>query len=764
MARHSDFVLIGGGLASATAAETLRREEAKGSVLLLSDEDRPPYQRLPLSKQFLLTVQPRNAPAILPTDFYRQHDIELILGARVIGVDPQAQTVRTASAETFHYDKLLIATGAHPKRLDVPGASLSGIHTLRTEEDAEAIRRSADGARRAVIVGASFIGMEVAATLRKKGIRVTLVAKEDHVFSTLGAPSLSDFFYEYYRKHDIDLILSEEVSSFRGEGRIQEVVTESGRVLPCDLVVVGIGVVPQTEFLDGGGIAVENGIVVDRYLQASRANIFAAGDVANFFDPVFNMRHRIEHWDNAVKQGRLAAKNMLGQRIPYDEVSYFFGDVFDVAFQLVGNPDGIDERIARGSMQDRSFALFYLKDDVLRAIFSVGLPASDTHGAEALIRYRVNLHQVKGRLADPEFPLERMPSQTVLILQGGGALGAFECGAIKAMAEAEIRPDIIAGVSIGAFNGAIVASNLEAPVEALEAFWDEVAISTPDLPDELQRRALASWWSLFFGSERFFRPRWFQPPFAAGSFPSLWTSFYDFSPARALLGKYVDFSRLKNSPVRLLVGAVNVETAELEVFDSYTDELTPDHVVASGSLPPAFPWTTVDGRAYWDGGIVSNSPLEVVAQRCGVAGKRVIIVDLFRHRRPLPTNLMEVGARRDEILYAERIRNDSRTRELVNEFRSLVNEIVGEIEPSLARRVKERPRYIQLMGSVAPALLTRIIREGDEGEQPSCDYDFSIRSLARHRRAGYDAAKRALSESREASVEKLRNPVPLVIT
>jgi predicted acylesterase/phospholipase RssA len=196
--------------------------------------------------------------------------------------------------------------------------------------------------------------------------------------------------------------------------------------------------------------------------------------------------------------------------------------------------------------------------------------------------------------------------------------------------------------------------------------------------------------------------------------------------------------------VRLLISVVNVETAQVEIFDSYIGDLTPNHILASGSLPPGFPWTTINGSHYWDGGIVSNSPLEQVLERCGSAGKRVFIVDLFPSKKRLPTNLLEVMVRRDEIVYSERVRNDVRTRALVRDFRKLVQEILSDVTADKLVQIKNKPRYIQLMGEVAPTAITRIIREVSDDEQLSKDYDFSRESLKQHMQQGYVAAKGAL--------------------
>jgi NADPH-dependent 2,4-dienoyl-CoA reductase/sulfur reductase-like enzyme/predicted acylesterase/phospholipase RssA len=747
---HADFLLLGGGLASATAAETLRQEGAEGSIVIVSAENELPYHRPPLSTQFLLSDPPPAPPLVLAADFYREHGVTVVRGTRAIAVEPQGQVVHTDRSGPIHYSKLLLATGARPVQLGVPGSALPGIHYLRTLEDARAIRHAAQTARHAVVVGGSFIGLELAAALVQKGIRVTLVTRKQSLFDKLDDHSICGYFGAMYSRRDIEIIVDDTVAEFRGDDHLNAVATQGGRILPCDFAAVGIGVTPNVEFLQGSGIAVEDGVRVDRYLKADQPDIFAAGDVANFFDPVFNVRRRIEHWDNAVKQGRLAAKNMLNLRLPYDEVSYFSCELFDFSFQFIGMADNAHERAQIGSLPARSGALLYLKNDVPRALFSTGRPANETRAIESFIRYRTNLGRVKARLSEPGFSLARFPSQTVMILQGGGALGAFECGVVQALEEEAIRPDIVAGVSIGAFNGAIIAANPGHAAQALGAFWNDISVYVPDFAGERTRRLLSSWQALIYGVPGFFRPHWATPQFGA-EYPMFWTSFYDPSPVKELLSRYVDFSYLKSSPVRLLVSAVNVETAGLEVFDSYVDELTADHILASGSLPPAFPWTTINGKHYWDGGILSNSPLELVVERCGAVGKRIFIVDLFPNKKPLPTSLMEVMGRRDEIVYAERIRHDSTEQAMLSNFRKLVEGILTRVQPSVAGQIRQWPPYVQLMGDETRLDITRITRQGTGGEPTSKDYDFSTTSIANHMQEGYEMAKRALERHQQRS-------------
>lgn len=748
-----DFLLIGGGLANATAAKTLREEGAKGKIVIISAEDFLPYHRPPLSKEFLFRGQEKENILVFKESYYREKKIDVILGTKALAVHPDSKIVETDNAGEFKYGKLLIATGCSLRRLDVPGADLAGIYYLRTIADAEALREAMSRTKRAVIVGGSFIGMEIASSFTRSGIQTTIITQENLVFDKLDSPEISEFFIEYYKSHGVDIILGEKIKEFQGKNsvdsktsRVIDVVTITGKNFPCDIVTVGVGVTPDTEFLRGSGIKLEDGVLVNQYMQTNKPDIYAAGDVANFFDPTFRRCRRIEHWDNAIKQGQIAARNMMGRGQPYRAVSYFFSDVFDISFNFFGYAVDADERIIRGSTKDESFSLLYLKDGVLRAIFSLGLSPAETKAAESLILNHISLNTVKGRLIDKTFPLGKAAVQTVLVLQGGGALGAFECGVIRAMEEKKIYPNIVAGVSIGAFNGAIMASNPKNAAAALEAFWDEIAVDTPDAPSEDMRRLLASWYILTFGNPKFFRPRWFMPISHPGNLPLNWTSFYDPSPVKELLQKYVDFERLKDSPIRLLISAVNVETSELKTFDSYTDCITPDHILASGSLPPGFPWTTIGGKHYWDGGIVSNSPLDQVIELLGSAGKKVYIIDLYPIHKPLPRNIMEVIARKDEIFYSEKINKDIRTKELIDKYKQLVEELMGYLEPLVVEQIRHRPLYIQTMGDAPPISITRIIHEGEEGEPASRDYDFSRKSIEEHKKEGYRIAKRILEK------------------
>ena len=388
---------------------------------------------------------------------------------------------------------------------------MPGIHYLRTVDDALSLHQSIPHTRRAVVIGASFLGMEIAAVFATRGVATILIAKEELLYEKLHSPEVSAFFAEYFEQRGVKFIFGEEVKEFAGASQVEAVVTGSGKRAPCDIVVIAIGVHPEIGFLGYSGIDVKAGVLVNQYLETNRPGIYAAGDVANFYDPIARTRYRAEHWDNAVKQGRIAAWNMLGERQSWRTVSYFFSDVFDLSFNVAGSTDEGAERVVRGSVEDKSFSVLYIGDATLRGAFLLEQSFIEAKAAGALIANRSDISGTKAKLSDPGFPLNRAAVQTVLVLQGGGALGAFECGVVKALEERNIHADLVAGVSIGAFNAAIIAANSRNATPALEAFWRELSLDIPDSPNEELRRAVSSLQSLVFGAPNFFRPRWLEP-------------------------------------------------------------------------------------------------------------------------------------------------------------------------------------------------------------------------------------------------------------
>lgn len=676
---------------------------------------------------------------------YQDDNIDIRLGCGARSVEPALHQVIDQAGRTYHYGKLLIATGAQPCRLTVPGVNLAGVFSFRSLIDATAVRSWISKNPGPIgIIGTSFIAMELATSFTQMGMKVTLIDQADVVFPRIHSDTLSSYFLDRCKTHGIDVHLGQTIRKIHGTRKVTGLETVSGKKVTCGTVIMAIGTNAQTDFLEQSGLLIEDGILVDQFLQTNFPDIFASGDVASYLDDR-GERQRARHWENARKQGQLAAKNMLGQQIPYNSVLHYYCDFLDFSFTFLGTSDRADKRIERGSLEDKSFAEFYIRADRIIGLFSTGRPAEETRVVETLIRDRTDIHTASAQLANPEADIQDLARETILILQGGGALGAFECGVVRAMDEAGIAPKIVGGVSIGAIIGAIIAGNPDGAAAAVEAFWNEIGVHVSELTPGSVSSALAVGTTMMWGIPEFFRPRWLAPGVHGEWWPTQWTSIYDINPLRDLLRKYIDFSKLSQSPVRLIVSAVDVDSGELVFFDSRIDELTPDHILASCSLPPMFPWTTINGRHYWDGGIISNSPLEHVLNKCGADNKQVFIVNLFPGERPLPTNLAEVLSRRDEINYGERIRNDGHVRELVQDFKALVDEIMTAVDPDVAARLQQRPRYVHLMGRGTTTSITHIVRDGSTKEPLAAHYDFSIPAINRHRKEGYLTAQRLLA-------------------
>ena len=367
----STYVIIGASLAGATAAITLREEGADGRVILIGAEREPPYERPPLSKAYLRGEAPFEKSLVRPLEYYKEHDIEAILGTRAIRIDSSAHMVELEDHRRVSFDALLIATGAHNRRISIPRGDLEGIYSLRTVQDADRIRAEMVAGRRAVVVGMGFIGSEVAASLQQTGVRVTTIEPaKTPLFRVLGE-EVGGAIADLHRAHGVRTIFEDTVAAFEGSTRVDRVITTGGLRLECDFVVAGIGVEPAVEMLAGSGIHVENGVVVDKYCQTNVSGIFAAGDVANHYHPTFDRQIRVEHWQNAIKQGAAAARNMLGKHVPYDEIHWFWSDQYDANLQYAGFHTKWEQLVVRGNLNSRSFLACYVNDGRIDA--AVGL-------------------------------------------------------------------------------------------------------------------------------------------------------------------------------------------------------------------------------------------------------------------------------------------------------------------------------------------------------------------------------------------------------
>jgi NADPH-dependent 2,4-dienoyl-CoA reductase/sulfur reductase-like enzyme len=365
--QNFELLIVGGGLTSARAIKEYRRAGGDGRIALLTKELSLPYHRPPLSKRYLRGETQAEQTLVEPAEFYEENDVELLLGTEVTGVDTSAHTVAG-----HRYGKLLIATGALPRSLDVAGAGLPGVHTLRSLDDATAIREAAARTRDAVVVGSGFIGMEVAASLTELGLDVTLVSRDADLFAQLRSPEISEHLVNLYRERGVEVIRGDEVQAFRGRSRVDTVELHSGRELAAGLAVVGAGVQPAVAFLQGSGIEVDDGIVVDEQFRTNVPDVFAAGDVARFHDPLFGRSRRVEHWSNANYQGAEAGRVLAGAGGGYDTVSTFFTESFGLTLKVFGDVSHHDDRVARGSFADGDAIVFYLEDGRLVGTLHVG--------------------------------------------------------------------------------------------------------------------------------------------------------------------------------------------------------------------------------------------------------------------------------------------------------------------------------------------------------------------------------------------------------
>jgi 3-phenylpropionate/trans-cinnamate dioxygenase ferredoxin reductase component len=376
----SKLVIAGGGLTAARAIKSYREAGGEGTITLVAQEATLPYHRPPLSKRYL-RGETREIPYVEDEAFYREHDVDVLLETAVVGVDPATRSVTLDDGVRLPYEKLLVATGATPRRLRVHGAELEGVFGLRTVVDSAAIREAAKTRGRAVVVGGGFIGMEAAASVRRLGLEVTLIHLGHGLFDQMGSVELSDRLAELYRGEGVGLLLGEEVASFGGDGVLEHVATKSGRRIPADLAVVGVGVVPNVDFLSSSGITVDNGVVVNARFETSAPGVYAAGDVASFFDPLYERQRRIEHWSNASYQGAEVGRILAGAEGGYDHVSSFFSEVFGTTIKAFGDVSRFDTLTAEGTLADGFLAAY---GDAGRLVGAVTVGQSDE--LEELVR------------------------------------------------------------------------------------------------------------------------------------------------------------------------------------------------------------------------------------------------------------------------------------------------------------------------------------------------------------------------------------------
>jgi len=400
----STFVIVGAGMAGGKAVETLREEGFDGRIVLLGSEPERPYERPPLSKDYLRGESERNGAYLQEDpDWYEQHAVELRTSATVASLDVAGRAVVLDGGERIAYDALLLATGAEPRRPPIPGIDLDGVHVLRTLEDSDGLRGVLDSGGRLVVVGAGWIGCEVSASARQRGMDVALVEPQSVPLERVLGPELGAFYRDVHADHGVQLHLGTGVEAIEGDGRAERVRTSDGTALDCAAVLVAVGVAPRTQLAEGV-LDVDNGILVDASLRASADGVFAAGDVANHDHPLFG-RLRVEHWANALEQGPSSARAMLGRDAVYDRVPYFFSDQYEVGMEYAGHSAPGDAVVFRGDRAAREFIAFWVRDGRVTAGMNVNVWDVNEH-LQALVRAGATVDPE--RLRDPDVALDSL--------------------------------------------------------------------------------------------------------------------------------------------------------------------------------------------------------------------------------------------------------------------------------------------------------------------------------------------------------------------
>ena len=403
MSSDQTFVIVGASLAGAKAAETLRAEGFEGRLVLVGAEEQRPYERPPLSKEYLRGEAGLDSVYVHPEGFYAEQEIELRLGTTAERLDTSNRELTLDDGERLRYDRLLLATGSEPRRLSIPGAELDGVLYLRSLRDSDALRERLDAGGAVVVVGAGWIGSEVAASARQRGLDVTVVDPAAVPLERVLGPEVGAVYRDIHADHGVRMLLGTGVETFEGDTAVERVRTSDGRVLGCDFVVAGIGARPRTGLAAQAGLAVDDGVLVDEHLRTSVPGVLAAGDVALARHPLYGQPVRVEHWDNALHQGPVAARAMLGLPAVYDRVPYFFSDQYDVGMEYAGFAREWDRVVFRGDPAGREFIAFWLAGD--RIVAGMNVNVWDVSDAiQRLIRERVAVDD--RRLADLDVPLD----------------------------------------------------------------------------------------------------------------------------------------------------------------------------------------------------------------------------------------------------------------------------------------------------------------------------------------------------------------------
>jgi 3-phenylpropionate/trans-cinnamate dioxygenase ferredoxin reductase component len=405
MTNDQTHIIVGASLAGAKAAETLRAEGFDGRVVLVGAEDERPYERPPLSKDYLRGEVGREKVYVHDESFYAEHDIELRLGTAAVGLDTSRREVALGDGEVLRYDRLLLATGSEPRRLAIPGTELDSVLYLRSVHDSDLLHERMDRGGAVVVVGAGWIGSEVAASARQRGLEVTVVEPAAVPLERVMGAEVGAIYRDIHTDQGVEMLMGTGVEAFEGDKAVERVRTSDGRVIECDFVVVGVGVQPRIRLAAQAGLDVDNGILVDEHLETSVRGVFAAGDVANARHPFYGEPIRVEHWANALHQGPAAARNMVGRADPFERLPYFFSDQYDVGMEYSGFAREWDRVVFRGEPASRKFIAFWVSDE--RVVAGMNVNVWDVNDpVRRLISGRVRVDD--RRLADPDVPIDEL--------------------------------------------------------------------------------------------------------------------------------------------------------------------------------------------------------------------------------------------------------------------------------------------------------------------------------------------------------------------
>jgi 3-phenylpropionate/trans-cinnamate dioxygenase ferredoxin reductase subunit len=397
-------VIVGAGHAAVQAVDTLRREGHTGAIVLVGDEPWLPYNRPPLSKKYLAGELERERLLLRSAQYYQQHRVETRLGVRATAIDRASQRLRLGDGSELTYDKLLLCVGSKPRRLEVPGHDLAGIHCLRTIADVDAIRADLAGARRMVVVGGGYIGLEAAACARQLGIEATVLEMADRPMARVVAPEVSAFYVRRHEREGVRIVCNASVSGFAGDGRVSAVRC-GDREFPADVVIVGVGILPDVTLAAAAGLRCDNGVWVDEQCRTSDPNVFAAGDCTNHPSVRYGRRVRLESVDNAVEQAKTAAANICGKPARHEHVPWFWSDQYDVKLQIAGLSEGYDQAVVRGDPDSGSFALYYFAGGELLAVDAINSMRDFMSGKKWLAERK---RPDPARVADPSVDLKNI--------------------------------------------------------------------------------------------------------------------------------------------------------------------------------------------------------------------------------------------------------------------------------------------------------------------------------------------------------------------